>query len=431
MSRQRLTTWPEIAGYIGRDMRTAKRYETARGLPVRRVPGGGKAPVYAFKDELDAWLAQAPPEFRPAATLVDLEPAASAPPRSSSSSGLGRSLLVGVIAGLAVMAAVAGAVTLRRPAQASPSHTLSPRAVALVQEGDYAWRRRTPEGLRRALDAFTQAAVIDPQYAPAYVGLADVYDLSPQYGMLAPAEAFPRAKAAAERALSLDPASAEAHRALAFVDFWWAREVGDAFRQFHEALRLNPRLAQTHHWLANALAERGDPAAVAEIDAALSIEPTTAVMTDKGWILVMLGRLDEAQAVLSAVTALDPSYAMAHQYTAFLHERRGEDADMLREEAKVAALTHRSEDAHAFALARAALARGGHDAMLRSLADQARGGPVHVASLRSRLHERAATLQLLEAARASHDPALLGVATSPDFRWLESDARFAELTLAS
>ena len=428
MTRSRLTTWPEIAAYIGRDARTAKRYEAGRGLPVRRVPGGGKAPVYAFSDELDAWLAQTSPEADPA-PIPDAPPTPPVVLEPSRPPGLGRPLTVAIGTGLALIAAVCGAVVLGRLAPTSPHHRPIPRAVALVQMGDYAWRRRTPDGLSRAVDAFTQAAVIDPAYAPAYVGLADVYNLSPQYGVMAPADAFPRAKAAAERALALDAGSAAAHRALAFVDFWWAQCVGDAFREFHTALRLDPRSAQTHHWFANALAERGDPAAVAEIDAAVAAEPTTAAMADKGWILIMLGRLTEAQAVLASVTALDPSYATAHEQLAFLHERRGEDAEMLREDATVALLDHKPEQARKIGIGQSALARGGHTAMLRALADQEQGSLVQIASLRSRLRDRAATLRLLDAARTSHDPGLLGVATSPDFAWLRMDPRFTQLAL--
>ncbi len=423
MSPERLTTWPEIAAYIGRDVRTAKRYEAARGLPVRRVPGGGKAPVYAFRDELDAWLG------RGAAPSI---PAAAAVPSAERRSRL-RPWALGVGAGLAALVAVAvvtGGVRLRTAAARAPDA----RAVARRQAGDFAWRRRTPEGLRAALDAYTQAVVLDPGYAPAYVGLADTYDVAPEFAGMAPAYAYPRARAAAERAIALDPRSAAAHRALGFVVFWWAQKPAEAFREFEAALQLDPHSAQTHHWYANALAERGDVRALPQIDAALALDPAVPVMADKGWVLAMLGRDAEAEVVLRQVTSLEPGYAPAHDHLAMVMEHRGLDAQALAERRTAAELRHDDAGLAVVASAQAGLKATGRRGMNAAAADTlerllASGETTafRVACAEARRGDGKTALALLRRAKADRDPVMLGLGRSPEFAALRSDAEFKAL----
>ena len=108
--------------------------------------------------------------------------------------------------------------------------------------GRYYWNKRTADGLKRAIDQFKLAIDKDPNYAQAYTGLADSYALSGdwEYGLLSPDEAFPKAKAAATKALALDNDLAEAHTSLAFVlDLYdWNWELAE--REYKRALALNP-----------------------------------------------------------------------------------------------------------------------------------------------------------------------------------------------
>ena len=118
----------------------------------------------------------------------------------------------------------------------------SPEAEELYLKGRYFWNKRTPEDLNKALDLFTQAIVRDPGYAQAYVGLADCYNLLREYSVMPPNEAYPRALAAAKKAVELDDNSAEAHNSLAFATFYWTWDAATAEREFKRAIAVESRL---------------------------------------------------------------------------------------------------------------------------------------------------------------------------------------------
>ena len=106
---------------------------------------------------------------------------------------------------------------------------------------------QAPESLNRALDDFTQSIVRDSNYAPAYVGLANCYNLLREYTLMPATEAYPGAMAAAKRAIVLDDSLAEAHNSLAFVDFYWSWDAPGAEREFQRAIALDPNSAVAHH----------------------------------------------------------------------------------------------------------------------------------------------------------------------------------------
>src|ERR1700681_1306071 len=156
---------------------------------------------------------------------------------------------------LAVQQEITGAISakLRERLSGEPQKraakggTSDPEAYQLYLKGLYYWEKRTPETLARAKDYFDQAILRDPGYALAYVGLANYYVAAPDYGPIPENEAAPKAKAAAEKALSIDPSSAEAHAALA-GSLWSLFEFSGAETEFKRALGLNPNLAHGHHW---------------------------------------------------------------------------------------------------------------------------------------------------------------------------------------
>ena len=235
----RLDSWKSIAGFFGRDERTVKRWERERGLPVRRMPGrrGG---VYAYAAELTGWM-QSPSD----SGSLSLPPIPSSPEttepslansesiESASPGGLGApgrttgffkaeiawiavALLVAVVGGLLWTLAAKRGISAPR----SNSVAASPEVVDLYLKGRYHWEKRTPEDLNKAVQYFQQAIAKDRGYAPAYVGLADTYNLLREYTPMPDSEAYPMALAAARKAVQLDPSSAEAHNALAFGTFY-------------------------------------------------------------------------------------------------------------------------------------------------------------------------------------------------------------------
>ncbi len=129
---------------------------------------------------------------------------------------------------------------------------VNPEAYESYLKGRYFWNKRTADGLKVALAYFNQAIEEDPKYAQAYSGLADTYALLGdwQYAVMTPKEAFPKAKAAAIKALELDSTLGEAHNSLAFVldGFDWDLDSGG--KEFRRAIELNPGYATAHHWYA-------------------------------------------------------------------------------------------------------------------------------------------------------------------------------------
>ena len=181
-------------------------------------------------------------------------------------------------------------------------------------KGRYHWTLRTEVSLRQAIDHFNAAIGLDPTYAPAHAALADCFN---QFGTLmvgtaSPREMRPRARAAATRALQIDPDLADAHATLGYIDHydlqWEAAERG-----FRRAIDLNPSHALAHVWYANLLASRrrfGE--AVPEVLLARDLDPLSVVVnTNVGWTLLLAGRGEEAVAHLRSTLLLDPGYGQA------------------------------------------------------------------------------------------------------------------------
>ena len=343
---ERLDGWKAIARHLGRDERTVRRWE-ARGLPVNRVPGGPRAPVYGTVVELDRWLnanaglaaagdaeanGPAPPDAQPA---PEDSPALTSRPRAR---GLTVPLLAAALGATAVLAATWPSP--RKPVRSVESVALSAPVAAVDGEanadyldGVHAWTMRTPTSLAQARQDFGAAIAREPGYAPAYAGLANTYLLLREFGSMADADAYPKAAAAADTALRLDPVLAAAHRARAFLLFWWKHDPGGAWNEFDRAAALAPADALTWHWYATAVNMAGRHGeALRLIQRARALDPaSTAILTDEAMILYDAGSHAEGRAQLQRVIALDPANVDAHLYLAQIARYEGR-ADEYRNE---------------------------------------------------------------------------------------------------
>jgi tetratricopeptide (TPR) repeat protein len=193
---------------------------------------------------------------------------------------------------------------------------VNPDAYEAYLKGRYFWNKRTADGLKKANDYFNEAIERDPDYAQAYAGLADSYALLGdwEYGVLAPKEAYPKAKAAATRALELDSTLGEAHISLAFCldGFDWDWE--SAGREFRRGVELSPGYATGHQWYAWHLAALGrNDEAVAELKKAESLDPLSLIIgADLAEELLIAHRYDEAIRHGRKTMAMDPFFAVAH-----------------------------------------------------------------------------------------------------------------------
>ena len=341
----RLVGWKDIAAYLGKTDRTVKRWGKDRGLPVYRVPGKAKTSVYAYSSELDQWLESAEAETE---TKADEE--LNRHPPVPESAELQESLVpvlttarptqrlrrMWLLGGLVLLLAVVTLdvlVRLRavpfmnawrnfavghRESDAHPAVSEAERRAAsdFYLRGRYEWNQRTPASLQRALDLFTQAIVHNPGDARAYAGLADTYDLLREYSTDADNDAFPRAIAAAKKAVALDGSLAEAHRALAFAEMYGDWNFTGAETEFRRAIELDPKEPQARRWYANALAVIGRfPEAVVQMDKAQELDPASdPTLADKGWMLYNANRAREGIELLKEVERSSPEFYSPHSY---------------------------------------------------------------------------------------------------------------------
>ena len=192
---------------------------------------------------------------------------------------------------------------------------VNPEAYESYLKGRYFWNKRTADGFKVALAYFNQAIEEDPKYAQAYSGLADTYVLLGdwEYGVMAPKEAYPKAKAAATRALELDNSLSDAHTSLASLGmFDW--DWQSAGKEFRRAIELNPGYATAHQWYAwhlNLLGRQRE--AIAEIRKAESLDPLSLIISaDTADLLFVARRYDESIQQSRKTLEMDPNFAIAH-----------------------------------------------------------------------------------------------------------------------
>ncbi len=160
-------------------------------------------------------------------------------------------------------------------------------AYDLYLKGRFFWNKRTAQGFQQAIEYFQQAIAKDPNYARAYSGLADSYALLGGYSTTPQTESMPKARAAALKALELDPELAEAHTSLALITENFDYDWDTAEREYRRAIELNPNYATDHHWYAEFLSLQGRfPEALAESARARELDPLSLIIaTDRGVIL--------------------------------------------------------------------------------------------------------------------------------------------------
>lgn len=438
-AQRRLTTWKEIATFVGRDERTVKRWEESRGLPVRRVPGAGHASVFAYADEIEAWLRghPVPDETSGVAALKTNGAEHGLPGRRTRWFVLGSAF---VFAGL-ILAAVLWRQEIwpfsaSQGAPVARRHIPDPAAVELYHAGLHEWQTRTPSGLAQAIADFNQAIASDGGFAEAYAGLADAYDLEPEYTATPPSLAYPKAAAAAMRAIALDPSLAEAHAALAFADFYWSRDVPAAAREFKRALALDPKRAVTHHWYATFLMTIGDyDQALKEIETAESLDPeSSAIPADKAMILFHAGQTEQAVRLLTKLEDDQPSFASPHRYLDVIWLATGNDVAYLRELKLASVARHDNAGAAQADAGAQGLAAGGHIGMLRAILARERalyasgtGSAYGLATICAMLNDARCAGAYLSESLARHETENIALRIDPPFAALRNDSRFVAL----
>jgi tetratricopeptide (TPR) repeat protein len=414
--RQRLNSWKEVARYFQRDERTVKRWEEARGLPIRRMPGEARSKVYAYVDELAAWLATS-----------------DGPAGGRSASGARRRLIWGGVGLTAVALAAAGLLLglegFRRPGPAAERlSSKDPVAVEAYHEAAHDWSLRSAASLQRARLEYLQAIGRDPRFAEAYAGLGQTYLLLREYADMPDPEAYEKARSAVTKALQLDPQQADAHSALGFIEFYrdWRPRAAEV--ELDRAIRLAPYNPTPHIWLANILKVEGRTgAALKELDKAQVLAPaSTAVMITRGEVLVAQGDMAAGKAILRHVEDLEPQQMWPHARLAHLALIDRDVSGFLSEE-RLAAVAR--GDAQSLAIVEAgegARAQGDAAALSAILNAQDRyarqgGGSLYDLACTAAIRgDAVSAVRLLQQADRQRETDVLGLFSDPCFQNLRN-----------
>src|SRR5213080_3041522 len=202
--------------------------------------------------------------------------------------------------------------------------TENPEAHELYLKGRYFWNRRNTASLRKAGDYFQQAIDLDPNYALAYAGLADVHSLLPIYAGTAPKNDVSKALAAARKAVELDSNLAEAHTSLGNALLFNA-QLKLAEQEFRRALELNPNYATAHQWLAECLQGQGRfPESLTENERAHELDPLSLIINASyASSLSGVGRYDDAIKQARKTLELDPELVPGHEILGQTYEDEG------------------------------------------------------------------------------------------------------------
>ncbi len=205
-------------------------------------------------------------------------------------------------------------------------YTDNNEAYQLYLKGRFYWNKRTEADLNRSIEFFNQAIGIDPKFALAYSGLADAYQVLPNYQNEAkPDETYPRARTNAEKAMELDPALAEPHAALGVVLHEYDWKFAEAENEFKRAIELNPNYASAHQWYGEYLANMGrHDESIAEVKRAVELDPMSLIInTTLGGMYYAARRYDESIAQYRKVFEIDPDFIKAHNQLMLTYLMKG------------------------------------------------------------------------------------------------------------
>ena len=311
--------------------------------------------------------------------------------------------------------------------------TEDPEAYSFYIKGRYFWNKRTPESIEKSIEFFNQAIARDPNYALAYVGLADAYVILPTHANASMSETHPKARAYAQRALEINNQLPEAYVTLASIaaDYW---QWSEANRQFLRALEMNPNYATAHQWYGEYLVHTGRlDEALNEFRRALELDPTSLIINALlGETLYHKRRYDESIEQCRKTLEMDRDFMVAHWFLAMNYQQKAMHQEAVSEFEKAVSLSPGATSL--LALLGAAYQKAGNReaalAVREKLTALLKQNPAHLSDM-AIIHiafgEKEQALQLLEKAYQNHEYLLLYIGIDPIFDPLRSEPRFADL----
>jgi tetratricopeptide (TPR) repeat protein len=445
--------WKDIAAYVSRDVSTVKRWEKQRGLPVRRVPGDGRANVYAHSTELAQWLASGGPDSADdEVETVTTGREQVLTPAQGEDSSIVRSAdsrhrwpiwfwaAVGICCLFALFLVRAQHFHSQLPLPAAVSSELRhPSKVPGVEDlnyrGVYSYEKRTPDSLAEAERYFQASIAKDPGYAPAYAGLAITYNLMREYGSMPSVEAYAKSRFAAERAISLDPKLSDAHAALGFIQFFWDWNAPGAEREFQTAIALDPGSALARHWFGSMLTHEGRfVEAVEQLEIAQRLDPSsTSILLARSLALGFGGHRQQAIDLLHQIGDQDHEFGSVHLRLGTICMVEPSDLQMYFSETETwARLRHDAATLASNRRLEQAFKTKGEAAMWRmQLREEQANHPSEMttamAADQAELGNKDAAFAILQELAEHHSAELIGINLRPQLKSLHADPRYNEV----
>ncbi len=313
---------------------------------------------------------------------------------------------------------------------------VAPEAYENYLKGRYYWNKRTDENLTKAIGYFEEASRQDPHYALAYAGLSDCYAIisATIFGTMPSSVAAPKAKAAAQHALEIDPTLAEAETSLATVKFNYDWDWAGASAGFERAIHLNPSYATAYQRYSLYLIAMGrTQESFDQINKARELDPLSiSINFSLGWRLYMARQYDRALEQLRNTLEMDPSYELPHLVAGQAYEQKGQFDVAIAELHKAVDLSHGtpmmiSALAHAYA-------RSGNkveaEKLLAQLTAESKGSyvsPYYFAIVYAGLGDNETAINWLEKAFSDRSNGLVFLRAEPELDGLRSHPRFIAL----
>ncbi|MGC2245273.1 MAG: winged helix-turn-helix domain-containing protein [Terriglobales bacterium] len=320
--------------------------------------------------------------------------------------------------------------------QVTRQGTQNPEAYELYLKGRYAWNNRTYDELQKAISYFNDAIAKDPGYALAYSGLADVYNVLPNYGGNQN-EDFPKSNGAARKALELDPSLAHPHAVLGANEMQHDWDFAGGEAEFKKSFELDPNDATARQWYADDIAMIGgrEQEALAEIHRAQELEPQSPIINRvAGSVLVWTRHFDEAIAVCTKLVNDNPAFAFAHDCLAQGYWGKRMYPQVIEEWKVVGQLSgYRVDIEFAAAMEQGFRSTGWRGAVVKAIefrqAERKKGysSAFIIATFYTDLGDKEQAFRWLNTAYQEHDWLLISLNTNFRLDPLRSDPRYAEL----
>jgi tetratricopeptide (TPR) repeat protein/TolB-like protein len=301
-------------------------------------------------------------------------------------------------------------------------------------EGRTWWNKRTAEGLVKAISCFEHAIGEDPEYAPAYAGLADSYLQLGFYGILPAVPTMKKAKTAALKAVELDDSSGEAHASLADVMKYFDWNLLGAEAEYQKAIQLDPVYATAHHWYGDYLAMMGRfDEAREKGQRALELDPVSPIInTWVGLQFYLSGRYDAAFEQLRRTREMHPSYALSRWALGLVYDQQNKFDEAISEKEEAIHLSGESPWIVA-GLGCSYAAAGKRNDALRIL--ERLIGPAHhlypiayeIATIYVAINDRSSALKWLQRAHEEHSAWVPFMNVEPRLKTLRGDKRFQQM----